>query len=204
MASQWIFLQRTNPAQLDKPFAPGQSISLVSTSYDPTPDSNAALDSAGFYFLKGDDVLLDIAVRRVQDRVLFSTRRGNSWGQEQSVALQGAFPGPGAIIHVTATATAYKISFNNSSTIHTFSKVIQGDATSILYFDNNSKPAFSNPVIAAVFDGVYILLCTLMAPVYSYTSEGNPQWLKEFAGESAHDVTKSADPKSIARVRPIG
>lgn len=142
---------------------------------NPTPDPNAALDSAGFYFLKGDDVLLDIAVRRVEGRVLFSTRRGNSWGQEQSVALQGAFLGPGAIIHVTATATAYKISFNNSSTIHTFSKVIQGDATSILYFDNNSKPAFSNPVIAAVFDGVYILLCTLMAPVYSYTSEGNPQ-----------------------------
>lgn len=164
MASQWIFLQRTAPAQLDKPFAPDQSISLVSTSYDPSPDPSVAVDSAGFYLLKGNDVLLNVAVRRIENRVLFNTRLGSSWGNEQSVALQGLFPGPGAIIHVTATTSAYKISFNNSSTIHTFSKVIEGDATSILYFDNSSSnPVFSNPVVAAVFDGVYIFFITLIS-----------------------------------------
>lgn len=162
MASQWIFLQRTKSAPeltstiLDRPFAPGQSISFVSTSYDPTPDTDAAPDSAGFYFTIGNDVLLDIAVRRVQNRVLFNTRRGQTWGTEKSVDLEGLFPGPGAIIHVTATATTYNISFNNSSTIHTFPKVIQGDATGVLYFENGSKPVFSNPVVAAVFGGVYI------------------------------------------------
>lgn len=162
MASQWIFLPRTKSepelisTQLDEPFTPGQSITFVSTSYDPTPDTTVGLDSAGFYLTKGNDVLLDIALRRAQGRALFNTRQGNTWGSEQSVGLEGLFSGPGAIIHVTATATKYKISFSGSSTVHTFRKAIQGDATGVLHFEDNSRPVFSNPVVAAVFDGVYI------------------------------------------------
>lgn len=173
MASQWIFLERTvsapelNSTSLDKPFAPGQSITFVSTSFDPTADTTVGLDSAGFYFTKGNDVLLDIAIRRSQNRILFNTRQGGTWGHEQSVRLQDVFPGPHAIVHVTANATTYNISFNDSSNIHTFTKVIQGDPTGVLYFEDNSRPVFSNPVVTAVF-GVYIFLSALIAPVYSY------------------------------------
>lgn len=180
MASQWIFLPRTksapelSPTILERPFAPGQSISFVSTSYDPTPDTKTDPDSAGFYLTLENNVLLDVAVRRFENRVLFNARQGQTWGTEVSVGLEGLFPKPHAMIHLTATATSYKISFNNSSEIHEFPKVIQGDATGVLYFENNSNPVFSNPVVAAVFGGVYIFLSALIAPVYSYTSEGNP------------------------------
>lgn len=174
MASQWIFLERTVSApelystSLDKPFAPGESITFVSTSYDPTADTTVGLDSAGFYFTKENDVLLSISIRRAQGRVLFNTRRGGNWGNKQFVDLQDVFPGPRAIIHVTANATTYNISFNESSNIHTFNKVIQGDLTGLLYFESNSRPVLSNPVITAVF-GVHIFLSVLIAPIYSYT-----------------------------------
>lgn len=161
MASQWILLQRKvsapklDPTKLDRPFAPGQSISFVSTSYDPTADTTIVSDSAGFYFTANNNVLLDIAIRRNEKRILFNIKLDNTWGTEKSIGLQDVFLGPGAIIHVTATATTYDISFNNSPKIHTFPKVIQGDATGVLYFENNSRAVFSNPVVAAVF-GVYI------------------------------------------------
>lgn len=161
MVSQWIFLERKVSAPqptstpFDRPFAPGQSITFVSTSYDSTADTTVAIDSAGFYLTNGNDVLLDIAFRRAQNRILFNTRQGTTWGTEQSVALQDLFPGPHAFIHVTATATTYDISFNNSSKIHTFHKRIQGEATGVFYFEDNSRAVFSNPVVAAVF-GVYI------------------------------------------------
>lgn len=173
MASQWIFLERTvsapelNPTSLDKPFAPGQSITFVSTSFDPTPDTTVGIDSAGFYFTKDRDVLLSISIRRHQNRIIFNSRKGGTWGHEQSVGLQDIFPGPRGIVHVTANATTYNIAFNNSSNIHNFTKVIQGDPTGVLYFESNSKPVFSNPVITAVV-GVYILLSALIAPVCSY------------------------------------
>lgn len=143
------------------------STRLVSTSYDPTPDTTVSLDSAGFYFTKDRDVLLSISIRRHQNRIIFNTRQGGTWGREQLVVLQDVFPGPRAIIHVTANTTTYNISINDSSNIHTFTKVIQGDPTGVLYFENNSKPAFSNPVITAVF-GVYTFLSALIAPIDSY------------------------------------
>lgn len=162
MVSQWLTLKRTvsapelNPTSLDKPFTPGQSITFVSTSFDPTADTTAAIDSAGFYFTKGKDVLLSISVRRYQKRLIFNSRQEGTWGHEQSIGLQDVFSGPRAIIHVIANATQYNISISNSSIIHTFTKVIQGDPTGVLYFENNSNPAFSNPVIAAVV-GAYTI-----------------------------------------------
>lgn len=48
--------------------------------------------------------------------------------------------------------------------IYTFLKVIEKDATSILYFNNNSlNPIFSNLVVVVVFDTIYIFLITLIS-----------------------------------------
>nr|AGC54700.1 lectin-2 [Peltigera membranacea] len=158
MASQWIFLEPTvsvpklKSTSLDKPFAPGQSITFVSTSFDPIADTTVNLDSAGFYFTKDGDVLLSISIRRHQNLIIFNSRQGGTWGHEKLIDLQGVFPGPRAITHVTANATKYNIAFNNSSNIHTFTKVIQGDPTGVLHFESNSKPVFSNPVITAVIE----------------------------------------------------
>lgn len=172
MASQWIFLERTVSApelhstSLDKPFGPGQSITFASSSYDPRADITVGRDTAGFYFTKGNDVLLNVAIRRGQNRIVFNTRQGGIWGNEQSIALQDVFTGPRAFVHVTADAYTYTISFNsNSSHVHTFAKVIQGDPTGVLYFESNFRPVFSNPVITAVF-GMYIFLfCSNSPPI---------------------------------------
>lgn len=167
MASQWIFLERTVSApelhstSLDKPFGPGQSITFVSTSYDPRADPTVGRDSAGFYFTNGNDILLNIAIRRGQNRIVFNTRQGGIWGNEQSVALQGVFTGPRAFVHVTANAYTYTISFNNdSSHAYTFTKIIQGDPTGVLYFESNFRRVFSNPVITAVFCMCILLFCS--------------------------------------------
>lgn len=201
MASQRLFLQRTksapelNSTPLDRPFEPGQSISFVSTSYDPTADTNVVIDSAGIYLTIGNDVLLDIAVRRAENRILFNTRLGTTWGTEQSVRLQDVFLGPDAIIHVTATATTYNISFSNSSKIHTFPKVIQGNATGVLYFENNTRAVFSNPVVAAVF-GVYIFLSALTAQFILTLPKEIRSNSKDPRGTLPHDATIFADAES--------
>lgn len=164
MADQWIILPRTGltplvATKVNKPLVPGSSVSFVSTSYDPTPDKNVRIDGAGFNLANGNDILLHISVRRAQNYIDFNTRRGNTWGTGKPISLQGVFSGPGAIINVAVTATTYDISFNNSSVIHTFPKVIQGDATAVSYYEDEHKsPTFSNPVVAAIFlHGVYIV-----------------------------------------------
>lgn len=164
MADQWIILPKTSLTPLvftkvKSPLVPGSSVTFVSTSYNPKPNTDVRIDGAGFNLINGNDILLHISVRRAQNYIDFNTRRGNTWGHGKRVSLSGVFSGPGAVIKVAVSHTSYEISFDSSSVTHTFPKAIQGDATAVSYYeDENRAPTFSNPVIAAIFlRGVYIV-----------------------------------------------
>lgn len=159
MASQWLFLGlNAPPAKLNKPFYPGQSIYFVSTSSDPKPDPSPYIDNSNVNLLNGKDILLHISIRRVENRIIFDTKRGDTWDEKhQVIDLKGVFSGPGAIIRVDSNANSYDVSFNNSPTIHTFPKRINADATAVSYEANEQRRVFSDPVVAEVFDnGVFI------------------------------------------------
>lgn len=185
MASQWIFLGLNDSAtKLAHPFSPGQSIYFVSTSFDSNPDPNPVIDNSSVNLVFGDDILLHISVRRRENRIIFDTRRGNTWDNKlQVIDIKDVFPGPGAIIRVDSNASSYDVSFNNSARIHTFPKRIDANATAVSYNANDQRRVFSNPIVALVFDnGEFISLPVspppLISSVYepffdiSYASEG--------------------------------
>lgn len=125
MANQLLYLQlnKEHPSRLSRPFATGSTIDFLSTSYDGIPDSSVKLDLANIDLINGNDVLLQISVRRVIDHILLDTSRNGVWDQKyQSIDLTGAFSGPGARIRITATEHSYQISFDDSSKVHTFKK----------------------------------------------------------------------------------
>lgn len=159
MASQWIFLERNaDPAKLNSPLYPGSSVYFVSTSFDQNPDPSAVLDNTSVNLENGQDILLHISIRRVAGVIVLDTRRGNTWDEKlQEISLKDVFPGPGAIIKVTVTNTAFDIAFNNSPNIHSFPKRINAIATAVSYNENKQRPAFSNPIAAGIFNqGVFI------------------------------------------------
>lgn len=159
MASQWIFLGlNAGPAKLKTPLYPGSSIYFVSPTFDGEPDKKPHLDNTAVNLENGKDVLLQISIRRVENRIVFDTRRGETWDRNyQVIDLKSAFPGPGAIIRVDSHASSYDVSFNNSPKIHTFPKRINANATAVSYVGNEERSVFSDPIIAEVFDnGVFI------------------------------------------------
>lgn len=164
MADQWIILPPTTltplvSTKVDQPLVPGSSVTFVSSSYNPKPNTDLRIDGAGFNLINGDDILLHISVRRAQNQISFHSRRGNTWDAERGIKLSGIFSGPSAVINVSVTPTTYEVSFNNSSVKHAVPKAIPGDPIAISYYeDEHREHTFSNPVIAALFlHGVYIV-----------------------------------------------
>lgn len=164
MADQWIILPPTTltplvSTKVDQPLVPGSSVTFVSSSYNPKPNTDLRIDGAGFNLINGDDILLHISVRRAQNQINFHSRRGITWDAERGIKLSGIFSGPSAVINVSVTPTTYEVSFNNSSVKHAVPKAIPGDPIAISYYeDEHREHIFSNPVIAALFlHGVYIV-----------------------------------------------
>ncbi len=159
MAKQWLFVEaNAPPAKLNEPLTSGQSVSFVSTLYNSNPDPQSERDLTSVNLVNGNDIPFHISIRRKENRILFDTRRGPTWDENyQVIDLQGVFPGPGAIITVASNDKSYDVSFNNDSTIHTFPKRIDADATAVSYGANNESLVFSDPIVAGVFDnGVFI------------------------------------------------
>lgn len=162
MADQLIFLQlKSGQVKLNKPFTAGSTIYFLSTAFDGTPEPGPKLDNTSVNLRHGDDYLLHISIRRVEKRIYFNTFRNGAWDKNpQAVNLENVFSGPGAVIKVKASDTSYEISFDESPTVHTFKKRINGDATTVSYGIENQRPVFSNPIIAQIFyprtSGVFI------------------------------------------------
>lgn len=163
------------------------SIYFVSTSFDSNSDPKPVIDNSSVNLVRGDDILLHISVRRAEKRIIFDTRRGNTWDEKlQVIDLKDVFTGPGAIIRVDSNASSYDVSFNNSPRIHTFPKRIDANATAVSYSANDQRRVFSDPIVALVFDnGEFISLPAPPAPPgypqsmnhffdISYASEGVP------------------------------
>lgn len=153
MADQLIFLQlKSGQVKLNKPFTAGSTIYFLSTAFDGTPDPGPKLDNTSLNLHHGDDWLLHIAVRRVEKRILLNTFRNGAWDTNpQAVNLENVFSGPGAVIKVKASDTSYEVSFEGGSTVHTFQKRINADATTVSYRIDNERRVFSDPVIAEIF-----------------------------------------------------
>ena len=152
MADQRIFLQlQAGPAKLNKPFTAGSTIYFLSTAFDATPEPGPKIDNTSLNLLLGDDWLLHISFRRVEKQILLNHYRNGGWGSPKVLSLENVFSGPGAVIKVKATHTSYEISFNESSTTHTFNRRINDDATTVTYGTNGGRSVFSDPVIAEIF-----------------------------------------------------
>lgn len=159
MAKQWLFLEaNAPPAKLKEPLTSGQSVIIVSTRYDSNPDPQSNTDLTSVNLISGNDVPFHISIRRKENRIVFDTRRGETWDRNyQVIDLKGVFSGSGAIIKIASNDKSYDVSFDNSSTIHTFPKRIDADATKVSYEANNESLVFSDPIVAGVFDnGVFI------------------------------------------------
>lgn len=153
MAKQWLFLEaNAPPANLNEPLTSGQTVIIVSTRYNSDPNPESKRDLTSINLISGNDVPFHISIRRDENRILFDTRRGNTWDTNyQVIDLKGVFSEPGAIITIASKATSYEISFGNSPTIHTYPKRIDADATKISYEANTESLVFSDPIAAGVF-----------------------------------------------------
>lgn len=154
MANQRIFLQLHKPStKLQRPFAAGATIVFLSTSFDGNPDKPLHLDNTSVNLEHGNDILLQISIRRGDNRIDLDTFRNGRWDRNlQSISLSKVFSGPGATIGITATTNSYEITFDGSPVIHTFKKRIDVNATAISYRIDNERRVFSDPLIVEVFD----------------------------------------------------
>lgn len=153
MASQRTFLKlHSTSTKLERPFAAGATIIFVSTEFDGRPDKPLHLDNTSVNLEHGNDILLQISIRRGDNRIDLDTFRNGKWDRNvQSISLSGVFSPPGAIIGVTATTDSYEITFNESHVIHTFKKRIHVNATAVSYRIDNERRVFSNPIYIEVF-----------------------------------------------------
>lgn len=163
MASQHLFIRLNSPpASLIRPLVSGSSVHFLSNSFDgePHPRPHPTIDESSVNLVRGNDILLHIGIRRIENRIVLDTRRGNSWDQNlQVIDLRGAFPGPGASIKVNTVGDHYEISFSGHSRVFIYDKRILADATSVSYLSSaGTKPVFSNPLDVRVFYSAFVSL----------------------------------------------
>lgn len=142
------------PARFDRLFAAGSTIQFWSSSYDGNPEPPANLDITSINLEHGHDILLQISIRRGDNRIDLDTFRTGRWDRNpQSISLTNVFSGPSATFRITATATSnsYQISFDQSPVIHTFRKRINVNATAASYTTHNQRSVFSSMMPAAIF-----------------------------------------------------
>lgn len=153
MPSQQLILYVNEPQSfLQYPLSEGRAVNFSSTSLDGVPDKSAPeYDNSSVNILKGPDALLHVSIRRRENRIVFNTRTGTSFGKEEEIKLEGVFSGPYPSITVVDKKDTYDIYFDNRL-LKTYTKRIKGDGTSISYNVNpDQRPVFSNPITAEVF-----------------------------------------------------
>lgn len=151
MASQQLNLTVNAPASsLNVPFGPGQTIIFTSNGLNLTQDTSGPQDNSNVNITNGNDILLTVSVRRVENRIVCDTRRGTTWDNKfEVVAFKGTFQGNIPSITITNTATEFIISFDNRIQHH-FRHRIQVNGTGIQYKSTEKGHRIFSDIINAV------------------------------------------------------
>ncbi|PVF99326.1 galectin [Serendipita vermifera] len=126
----------------------------------PSPTGTNTIDNTALNLINGNDILLTISIRRVENAVVFNSMLNNGWGNEERIPLQGAFKGNDTTVMVYDHGDRYQILFNYH-TVKYYNKRSQKNATSLSYAINADQVSpFSDSIAANTYTSMAKLLPT--------------------------------------------
>lgn len=138
---------------LASPLGTNSLVRFVSTSINRGVDPD--IDNTHVNLTKGDRVLIGVAIRFKQGKLLFDSQsKPNTWDlNPETIPIASLFNEIGASVGIRTNENSYTISVDDKD-VYTFQKRIREDATGVSYLANAGKHSALSDPVAVVISGI--------------------------------------------------
>ena len=146
------FLNIGKTIRLKNEFKAGGIVVFRSATLDlhPAP-SESGHDNPSVNVVRGDNILLHIAIRRTENAFVFNSKpTGGEWGHEERKPLKDAFKRKQTSIIVYDHGDRFQVLIDYNTIIY-YKKRIAGNSDGFSYYVDATLSPFSNPLVVSVY-----------------------------------------------------